>query len=93
MAPVEADLGGPLWQLGMRWYSLLDDGRLLTVRTFGTDTLAVLDPATGSYDDIDLGNISSVHLGARRRRPLLLGPAASRTVAGLRVLDLGDRAS
>jgi hypothetical protein len=25
VAPVDADLGGPLWQLGMRWYSLLPD--------------------------------------------------------------------
>ncbi len=91
VAPVDADLGGPLWRLGSGWYSRLDDGRLLTVRTFGTDTLAILDPVTGSYDDIDLGNISTINLGAVDGDRLLLGTGGSRTVAGLRVLDLGTR--
>ncbi len=91
VAPVEADLGGPLWQLGMRWYSILDDGRLLTVRTFGAETLAVLDPTSGTYDDIELGNISSVNLGARNGDRLLFTGGGSRTVAGLRMLDLATR--
>ena len=60
-APVDADLGGPLWGLGTGWYLLLADGRLLTVRTLGTDTLAVLDPETGSYDDIDLATTPASH--------------------------------
>ncbi|HEY8302917.1 MAG TPA: prolyl oligopeptidase family serine peptidase [Jatrophihabitans sp.] len=91
VAPVDADLGGPMWQLGSNWYRILDDGRLLTVRTFGDDILAVLDPATGKYDDIDLGNISSVTLGAVDGDRVLLGTGGSRTVAGSRLLDLGSR--
>ncbi len=91
LGPVEADIGGPMWQFGMRWYGVLGDGRLLTVRTFGGETLAVLDPASGSYDDIDLGNISSINLGAIDGDRVLLSGGGSRTVAGLRELDLRTR--
>jgi dipeptidyl aminopeptidase/acylaminoacyl peptidase len=91
VAPVDADLGGPLWQLGMRWYSLLPDGRLLTVRTFGTDTLAVLDPSTGGYDDLDLGDSTSVRLAARDGNRTLLVTGGAHRPSGLRMLDLGSR--
>ena len=49
------EFGGPLWQLGMRWYARLSDGRLACL--VGTDTtrLAVLDPASGELTDVDTG--------------------------------------
>lgn len=84
----EADFGAPLWQLGARWYSVLDDGKLLTVRTFGTDTLAVLDPATGSLQDIDLPGLTSVTLGARNGTSVLLKAGGAHSPSGLRLLDL-----
>ncbi|MGB3373117.1 MAG: prolyl oligopeptidase family serine peptidase [Rhodococcus sp. (in: high G+C Gram-positive bacteria)] len=84
----EADFGAPLWQLGARWYSVLDDGKLLTVRTFGVDTLAVLDPETGSLDDIDLGGLTSVSLGGRNRDSVLLKAGGAQSPSGLRLLDL-----
>ena len=43
----DAEYGGPMWMLGAGWYSTLDDGRLLAVRTLGTDSLVVIDPANG----------------------------------------------
>lgn len=43
LVTLDADFGAPLWRLGSSWYSVLEDGKLLTVRTVGTDTLAVLD--------------------------------------------------
>ena len=92
VAPVAADIGGPMWQLGGRWYEPLPDGRVLTVRTLGTDTLAVLDPATGDYQDVDLGDHTSVSLGARTGDRVLLLTGGARTVSGLRELDLGTGA-
>ena len=80
--PVDADLGGPLWRLGARWYTPLDDGRLLTVRTLGTDTLGVLDPATGELTDIALDGHSSIRLGARAGTEVLLVTAGARCRAG-----------
>ena len=56
LCPREADFGGPLWQLGSCWYRILDEQRLLTVRTFGTDTLAILDVGTGELTDLDPGS-------------------------------------
>ncbi|OZC56584.1 S9 family peptidase [Rhodococcus sp. RS1C4] len=84
----EADFGAPLWQLGARWYSVLDDGKLLTVRTFGTDTLAVLDPETGTLQDIDLPGLTSVTLGARNGTSFLLKAGGAQSPSGLRLLDL-----
>lgn len=85
---VSADFGAPLWQLGARWYSVLDDGKLLTVRTFGTDTLAVLDPSTGSLDDLSLDGVTSVGLGGRSGSTVLLKTAGAQVPAGLVTLDL-----
>lgn len=51
MAPSSEEFGGPLWQLGYRFYSVLGDGRL-AVRHAGK--LGVLDPASGRIEDLDL---------------------------------------
>lgn len=87
----EADFGAPLWQLGARWYSILDDGNLLTVRTFGVDTLTILDPATGQLDDIDLGGLTSIALGGRNGDSVLIRSGGAHHAAGLRMLDLDTR--
>jgi dipeptidyl aminopeptidase/acylaminoacyl peptidase len=88
---VAADIGGPLWGLGSRWYRPLADGRLLVVRTFGTDTLAYLDPASGEYDDIDLGDVTDVGLGPVDDGRLLLSSGGAQTPSGVRLLDLATR--
>lgn len=88
LCAIDADFGAPLWQLGARFYSLLDDGKLLTVRTFGTDTLGVLDPSTGSLEDIDLGGLTSVGLGGRSGTSVLLKAGGAQSPSGLRLLDL-----
>ena len=38
---------GPLWQLGVRPYAVLGDGRLAVVHGTGETRLAVLDPDSG----------------------------------------------
>jgi dipeptidyl aminopeptidase/acylaminoacyl peptidase len=88
VAPIEADLGGPMWSLGSSWYVPLADGRLLTVRTFGTDTLAYLDPTTGRYDDIDVGDHTTIRLGPIAGDRVLLTTGGAHTPSGVRVLQL-----
>lgn len=51
IAPRSEEFGGPLWQLGYRFYSILDDG-LLAVLHKGN--LGLLDPATGEIRDLTL---------------------------------------
>lgn len=88
IAPVEAEIGGPMWSLGSAWYRPLHDGRLLTVRTLGTDTAAVLDPSSGDYADFDLRDHTSVVLSAVSGDRALVVTSGAQTVPGLRVLDL-----
>lgn len=47
VAPADADTGGGLWVLGNRWYGVLDDGRIVAVRTNGVDEVVLIDPASG----------------------------------------------
>ncbi|MFZ2173291.1 MAG: prolyl oligopeptidase family serine peptidase [Rhodococcus sp. (in: high G+C Gram-positive bacteria)] len=89
LCPKEADFGGAMWFLGSRWHTRREDGTLLTVRTFGTDTLAVLDPGTGALTDIPLPGITTIGLADRRGNRLLLLTGGAQTPSGLRELDLG----
>ncbi|MGH3439679.1 MAG: prolyl oligopeptidase family serine peptidase, partial [Sciscionella sp.] len=51
LAPCTEELGGPMWQLGTRWFAPLGDGRHAVIRS---GTLAVLDERTGTVSDVDL---------------------------------------
>jgi dienelactone hydrolase len=101
--PVEADLGGPLWQLGGHWYAPLDNGTLLTVRTLGTDTLAILDVRTGELTDLDprspagyaptgggtpIGALGRTVLGPVRDGRALIVTGSATAPSGLRELSL-----
>lgn len=48
VALADADTGGGLWVLGTRWYGVLEDGRIVAVRTNGADEVVLIDPATGN---------------------------------------------
>jgi dipeptidyl aminopeptidase/acylaminoacyl peptidase len=88
LCPLNEDFGGPLWQLGSRWYVPLPDGRLVTARTLGTDRLAVLNSGTGDLTDVDLGPLSTVRLmGVHGDRALVVAGGA-RAATGLRTVDL-----
>src|SRR5690606_30694580 len=52
--PAEEEFGAPLWRLSATTWGRLGDGRLLCVHGTGTQRLGVLDPATGTMDDLDL---------------------------------------
>lgn len=48
LAPADADTGGPLWNLGSRWYALLDGearaDSVAAIRTNGSDELVIAGP-------------------------------------------------
>ena len=87
---LDAEFADALWQLGMSWYRVLPDGRMLTVRTFGTDTLGVLDPGTGTLTDIDLAGHTSISIGPVRDGRVLLATTGAHVPGGVRQLDLGS---
>jgi len=83
----EADYASPMWSIGSRWYAVLPDGRLLAVRMFGTSQLGIIDPATGTLTDIELGNLSSMLLGDVAGGKALLTSTGSLSPLGIRLLD------
>ncbi|MDT4920069.1 MAG: hypothetical protein QOI15_971, partial [Pseudonocardiales bacterium] len=93
VGPVQADGGGPMWTLGARWYAPLRDGRLLVVRTAGTDRLSYLDPATGEYEDLELDGATTVVLRGLDNDRVLVSTGGARTVPGLRLTDVSTGAT
>lgn len=49
LAPCDAEIGGPLWQPGMRWFTRLSGGRVAVVRS---GRLSVVDETAGTITDV-----------------------------------------
>ncbi|MEU9980950.1 prolyl oligopeptidase family serine peptidase [Streptomyces sp. NPDC050856] len=45
------EFGGPLWQIGLKWFQPLDDGTIAVVHGKGATSLGILDPETGELVD------------------------------------------
>ena len=54
LCPREEEFAGPLWQLGLRPYAVLGDGRIAVTHGTGDTHLGVLDPDSGELTDVDL---------------------------------------
>ncbi|WP_203135704.1 prolyl oligopeptidase family serine peptidase [Microbacterium sp. JZ31] len=89
--PVDADTGGPLWNLGARWFAPLADGRILAVRTHGTDALVVLDPAGGAADLWETPLSGGILVRDVRGARVLLTGAGGHVPGGLWLLDVDGR--
>ena len=88
VAPADADTGGPLWVLGQRWFAVLDDGRIVAVRTNGSDEL-VLIGTDGEVHPLPVDAVAGMSIeDVRGSRILLSGAGAAGT--GLWDLDVDD---
>ena len=83
----ERDTGGPLWNVGTTWYSLLDNGRILLQSTFGSDRLELLNPADGLATVLDVP-FTSVLLADSRGSKVLLDGGAAGLAGGMREIDV-----
>ena len=92
IAPVDADTGGPLWVLGLRWFALLDDGRIVAVRTNGEDAVVVIGP-DGTATPLDLEVTANVVIEDVRGTKVLLTGSGSRSPAALWLVDVDDPAA
>ena len=88
LCPQQADFGGPMWLLGTRWYQPLDDGRLLAVRTLGSNQLGIVDPAGGSFTEVPLSDAGALALTGVSGDRVLLSCVGARRPGGLRLLEL-----
>ncbi|GGH46276.1 S9 family peptidase [Microbacterium album] len=89
--PGDADTGGPLWNLGTRWYTPLDDGRVVAVRTHGRDELALIDPTCGALSALETRLTSGVLVRDVRGSRVLLTGAGAQEPGGLWLLDVDAR--
>lgn len=86
IAEADADTGGPLWNLGLRWFAPLADGRIVAVRTQGAEHLVVIGP-DGAVRDIPSPATSRLLLhDVQGTRVLLTGGGAS-NLGGLWLID------
>ncbi len=87
VAPADADTGGGLWVLGLRWYAPLGEGRIVAIRTDGADELVIL-ASDGTAAPVDLPATSRLVIeDARGDRALVSG--AGRGGAGIWLVDAG----
>lgn len=86
----QSDVGGPLWTLGLRWYQVLEDGRILTVNTYGNDHLCVLDPKTGELNELQTP-FTTIGLCDESNGRLLIMSGSAEIVRGLRILNQDGR--
>lgn len=86
VAPADADTGGPLWNLGIRWYAPLPGGRVLAVRTHGRDELVVID-ADGSVRPFETPLSGRVLLRDVRGARVLVTGAGVLTTSSLWIVD------
>ncbi|GAA1986947.1 prolyl oligopeptidase family serine peptidase [Microbacterium pumilum] len=87
LAPADADTGGALWGLGLRWFAVLDDGRIVAVRTNGDDQLVVID-AEGSSTPLAIDATSNVVIEDVRGSQVLLTASGARGSASLWLVDV-----
>ncbi|WP_066903790.1 alpha/beta hydrolase family protein [Millisia brevis] len=83
----DADIGGPLWQIGSGFYRVLPGGDLLAVSTVGGSELLRIG-SDGATSAIDLPISSRVEIADLRDGRVLLTGAGATVPGGLRELDL-----
>jgi len=91
IAPVDADTGGALWVLGTRWFALLDDGRIVAVRTNGSEELVVTD-SSGAARGLGVDAVTRLSIEDVRGTRVLVSGAGSGG-SGLWELDVDDHAA
>ena len=94
LCPREEEFAGPLWQLGLRPYAVLGDGRLVVIHGTGETRLAVLDPDSGRLTDLDLPYqvfVSGVSASGQTVAALAGGPAVPTTVITVEVPASGGK--
>lgn len=87
LTSLQAELGGPLWNLGQRSWALLGAGRaLVCVSRQATDRLAELDLATGALRTLDLPYVAFASVvGAGPGQALAIAGATDRPPELIRI--------
>ena len=77
LAPVDADLGQPMWQFGASLVDFLDNGRLAVVVTHnGVERPSLLDPVAGTVEPLPVPHTDCLSLRADGDRVTYIGGGA-----------------
>ncbi|MFD6701253.1 MULTISPECIES: prolyl oligopeptidase family serine peptidase [unclassified Microbacterium] len=87
-ALADADTGGGLWVLGQRWFRILEDDRILAVRTNGSDALVLLDVDGVLLRELDVPFDGDLSLEDARGSRVLITAQGRRVTPGLWELDV-----
>jgi dipeptidyl aminopeptidase/acylaminoacyl peptidase len=91
--PIDAEMGGPLWQVGSRWWAPIDRGRALaTLSRGGFQQLVVLDIDAGRIQPLELDYCAFDELQVRGATAYCRAAAVDRPAAIIAV-DLDSGAS
>ncbi|MEV7633639.1 prolyl oligopeptidase family serine peptidase [Microbacterium sp. NPDC089318] len=90
LAPADADTGGGLWVLGNRWYQRLDDGRIVAVRTDGSDEIVLISPDGDAVELLTLPITAGASIDDVQGTRVLISGAGRAVGAGLWCVDLDD---
>ncbi|GAA2005738.1 prolyl oligopeptidase family serine peptidase [Microbacterium ulmi] len=88
VAPADADTGGPLWVLGTRWYRVLHDGRIVAIRTNGSDELVLIDQAVGGARPIAVPSTASTVVEDAHGSTVLVSGSGPDAPSGLWLIDV-----
>lgn len=87
VAPADADTGGGLWVLGLRWYGVLADGRIVAVRTDGRDSIVLID-ADGEVTPLTVDAVANTVIEDVQGTRVLLSAAGVDGPGALWLIDV-----
>lgn len=87
VSPVDADTGYGLWVLGNRWYQPLPDGRLVAVRTNGSDEIVIIG-RDGAEKRLDVPATAHASVDDVSGSRVLISGGGAGVSAGLWVVDV-----
>ncbi|MGP5163273.1 prolyl oligopeptidase family serine peptidase [Arthrobacter rhombi] len=93
LCPREEEFAEPLWQIGSTWYAVLEDGKILAAHGTHGMRLGVLDPATGTLNDVEavLTHALPIEVHDDGTGPQVLTVSQNSTEGvGIRVIDLSS---
>lgn len=91
LAPADADTGYGLWVLGNRWFRPVSDGRIVAVRTNGSDEVVVIH-GDGSVRVLDVPVTGHVSIDDATGGCVLLSGGGATVRAGLWSVDIDSGA-
>ncbi|MBA8816438.1 dipeptidyl aminopeptidase/acylaminoacyl peptidase [Microbacterium halimionae] len=88
LASADADTGGGLWVLGARWFTMLDNERIVSLRTNGADEVFVIDQKTSTERALELPLSSQLNIEDGQGSQVLITGSGAQVASGVWLVDV-----